>query len=123
MIWTLFHVALGGAIGASLRFLAVIWAARAFGPGFPFGTLAVNVLGSLAMGALFVVLTARSSTLQPFLLTGILGGFTTFSAFSLDAVALWESGHATQAALYVAASVLFSLAALVLGAAIAKSLT
>lgn len=123
MIWTLTQVALGGAIGASLRFAAVIVATRAFGPGFPMGTLAVNVLGSFAMGALFVILTARGSTLHPFLLTGILGGFTTFSAFSLDAITLWESGHVTQAALYVAASVILSLAALVLGAAIARSFT
>jgi fluoride exporter len=123
MFWTLSQVALGGAIGASLRFAAVIAATRAFGPGFPVGTLAVNVLGSLAMGALFVILTARGSTLHPFLLTGVLGGFTTFSAFSLDAVTLWDSGHATHAALYVVASVLLSLAALVLGAAIARSFT
>lgn len=122
MIWTLSHVALGGAIGASLRFLVVAAATRAFGGSFPIGTLAVNVAGSLAMGALFVLLTSRTS-LQPFLLTGILGGFTTFSAFSLDAVTLWDSGQATQAALYVAASVIFSLAALIAGAAIARSFT
>lgn len=123
MIWTLSQVALGGAIGASLRFLAVLAAARAFGAGFPFGTFAVNVAGSFAMGALFVILAARGSTLQPFVLTGILGGFTTFSAFSLDAVRLYEGGHAAQAAIYVAASVTLSLAALILGAAIARSLT
>jgi fluoride exporter len=123
MFWTLTQVAAGGAIGAVLRFLAVIGATRAFGPGFPMGTLAVNIAGSFLMGLLFVILTARGSTLHPFLMTGILGGFTTFSAFSLDAVTLWEGGHATQAALYVAASVIFSLAALLVGAAIARSLT
>ncbi|MCU0800460.1 MAG: fluoride efflux transporter CrcB [Rhodobacteraceae bacterium] len=123
MIWTLSQVALGGAIGAALRFLAVLAAARIFGSGFPFGTLAVNVAGSFAMGLLFVLLTARGSVLHPLLLTGILGGFTTFSAFSLDAVTLWEGGRATAAALYVVASVLLSLAALIAGAAIARSLT
>jgi fluoride exporter len=123
MIWTLSQVAAGGAIGAVLRFGTVLGAARLFGTGFPVGTLVVNIAGSLAMGFLFVILTARGSTLHPFFLTGILGGFTTFSAFSLDAVTLWEGGHATQAALYVAASVIFSLAALLLGAAFARSLT
>ena len=122
MIWTLAQVALGGAIGASLRFLAVTAAARAFTGSFPIGTLAVNVAGSLAMGALFVLLTTRTH-LHPLLLTGILGGFTTFSAFSLDAVRLWETGQPNQAALYVVASVILSLAALLIGAAIARSIT
>jgi fluoride exporter len=123
MIWTLSQVALGGAIGASLRYLAVLAFARAFSGSFPIGTLTVNAVGSLAMGVLFVILTARGSTLHPFLLTGILGGFTTFSAFSLDAVALYESGQPMQAAVYVAASVILSLAALMFGAAIARSFT
>ncbi|MFM2389119.1 MAG: fluoride efflux transporter CrcB [Pseudomonadota bacterium] len=123
MIWTLSQVALGGAIGASLRYLMVFATARAFSGSFPIGTLAVNVAGSFAMGLLFVILTARGSHLHPFLLTGILGGFTTFSAFSLDAVTLWESGQPTQAAVYVSASVILSLAALIAGAAIARTLT
>ena len=123
MIWILSQVALGGAIGASLRYLSVTGATRALGASFPFGTLMVNVTGSFLMGLLFIILHARGSSLSPLLLTGILGGFTTFSAFSLDAVTLWASGQPTQAALYVAASVIFSLAALVLGAAIARSFT
>jgi fluoride exporter len=122
MIWTLSQVALGGAIGASLRFLVTTATARAFSGAFPIGTLAVNTAGSLLMGLLVVLLSARTQ-LHPFLLTGILGGFTTFSAFSLDAVTLWESGQANTAALYVAASVILSLAALILGAAIARALT
>jgi fluoride exporter len=122
MIWTLSQVALGGAIGASLRFLVTTATARAFAGPFPIGTLVVNVAGSLVMGLLFVLLASRTQ-LHPFLLTGVLGGFTTFSAFSLDAVALWERGLGTQAALYVAASVILSIAALILGAAIAKAFT
>jgi fluoride exporter len=123
MIWTLSHVAAGGAIGAVLRFAAVLGAARLFGAGFPIGTMIVNVAGSLAMGFLFVILTARGSGLHPFLLTGILGGFTTFSAFSLDAVTLWERGDAVQAGLYVCGSVILSILALALGAVIARAIT
>lgn len=123
MIWTLSQIALGGAIGACLRHLAVLGALRALGPGFPYGTLAVNVLGCFCMGLFFVILSTRGNILSPFLLTGVLGGFTTFSAFSLDALRLWEAGNLAQAALYIAASLLLSLAALVLGAAIARSLT
>jgi fluoride exporter len=123
MIWTLSQVAAGGAIGAVLRFATVLGAARVLGAGFPFGTMIVNVAGSLAMGFLFVILTARGSSLHPFLLTGILGGFTTFSAFSLDAITLWERGDAFQAGLYVVASVMLSILALAFGALIARAIT
>ena len=110
---TLFQVALGGAIGSVLRFLTVAAA------GAPMGTLIVNVLGSLAMGALFVALTARAG-LSPLLMTGVLGGFTTFSAFSLDTLKLWQSGQILPALAYVAASVILSLIAVAIGAAWAK---
>lgn len=111
MIWTLTQVALGGAIGSALRFLTVA------SLGAPLAVLAVNVVGSFAMGVAFVVLSAR---LSPLLMTGVLGGFTTFSAFSLDALKLWEAGQTTQAALYVAGSVVLSLGAVALGAALAR---
>lgn len=124
MSLTLFHVALGGAIGASLRHLTNVGAARLFGPGFPIGTLVVNVLGSFLMGVLVVALSRKGMAhLSPLLLTGLLGGFTTFSAFSLDALTLWERGAALQATLYVGASVLLSLAALAAGLFLARSLT
>jgi fluoride exporter len=106
-----------------LRFATVLGAVRIFGAGFPVGTMVVNVAGSLAMGFLFVILTARGSGLHPFLLTGILGGFTTFSAFSLDAVTLWERGDAFQAGLYVCASVILSILALAFGAILARTMT
>jgi fluoride exporter len=113
MIWTLTQVAVGGALGSVLRYLAVS------SVGAPLGTLVVNVLGSLVMGALFVVLLGRTQ-LSPLLMTGVLGGFTTFSAFSLDALRLYQAGQPGQAALYVAGSVLLSLAAVALGAALTR---
>ena len=116
MIWTLSQVALGGAIGASLRYLSNISAMRIFGPGFPYGTLFVNILGSFAMGVLIVALAKKGGThLAPFLMTGILGGFTTFSAFSLDSFTLWERGDITTALAYVAGTVILSLGALAAG--------
>ncbi len=113
MFLTLAQVALGGAIGSTARYLTVV------AVGTPLATALVNVLGSFAMGVLFVALTARPG-LSPLLLTGILGGFTTFSAFSLDAWKLWQSGQFLQAALYIGASVGLSLLAVALGAALAK---
>ena len=113
MILTLTQVAIGGAIGSVLRYLSVA------GIGAPLGVLLVNVLGSFAMGVLFVVLASRTS-LSPLLMTGVLGGFTTFSAFSLDALKLWQAGETLQAGLYVLASVILSLVAVALGAALAR---
>ena len=119
MLTTLLQVAVGGAIGSTCRYLVTAGAIRACGPGFPYGTLAVNVAGSLAMGVLFVALT-REGRFSPLLLTGVLGGFTTFSAFSLDAFCLWERGAQGAAAAYVLASVILSLAALALGAIVTR---
>ncbi len=121
MIATLFQVALGGAIGASLRYLSGVAAIRVFGPGFPWGTLFVNVAGSVLMGVLVVVLAERGGTrYAPFLMTGILGGFTTFSAFSLDALTLFERGQVGLAAGYVAGSVVLALGGIVLGVTLAR---
>lgn len=118
----LLQVAIGGAIGASARHVAGQVAARAFGTGFPWGTVLVNVTGSFAMGALVVLLAQTGTRLAPLLMTGVLGGFTTFSAFSLDAVTLWERGQAGLAAAYVAGSVILSLAGLLAGMALMRSL-
>jgi CrcB protein len=118
-------VALGGALGSVVRYGVNFAAARAFGLGFPWGTLTVNVAGGLAMGllaALFALRAEASPEAKLFLMTGVLGGFTTFSAFSLDAVALWERGEAGLAAAYVAASVGLSIAALVAGLALGRAL-
>lgn len=124
MITTLLHVAAGGAIGAALRYLVNVGAGRMFGPGFPVGTVIVNVLGSFAMGVLVTVLARKGGNhLAPFLMTGVLGGFTTFSAFSLDALTLWERGQGGAAAIYVLGSVLLSLAGIGAGLFLARSLT
>lgn len=121
MILTLVQVAAGGAIGAILRYLSNVGATRLLGPGFPYGTVFVNVVGSFLMGVLVVVLAHKGGTrLAPFLMTGILGGFTTFSAFSLDTFTIWQRGEAATAALYVLASVALSLAALVAGVALTR---
>ena len=115
------QVAIGGALGAMLRYLAGAGVARLASSGFPAATLGVNVLGSFAMGVLAVTLARSSPHLAPLLLTGLLGGFTTFSAFSLETVTLIEEGRAGAAALYVAASVLLSIGALAAGLAMART--
>jgi CrcB protein len=122
MIQTLLQVAIGGAIGSAGRYLVNVGAMRLAGPGFPWATLAVNIAGSFVMGVLVVVLAEGGNRLAPFLMTGVLGGFTTFSAFSLDAVALYQRGEAGLAAAYVTASVAVSLAALIAGMACARAL-
>jgi CrcB protein len=113
MMMTLVQVALGGALGSVLRFMTVAAVPA------PFGTLTVNVLGSFVMGVLFIALAGRSG-LSPLMMTGILGGFTTFSAFSLDALKLWQAGQVLPGLAYAAASVILSLIAVALGAALAK---
>ena len=111
-------VAAGGAIGAALRHLSGIAALRIMGAGFPWGTLFVNVLGSFIMGlfiAWMVKKTGVSNDMRLFVATGILGGFTTFSAFSLDVADMVERGAMGGAFIYIAASVIISLAAVFIG--------
>ena len=112
-------VAAGGAIGAAMRHLVNMASLRILGPSFPWGTLLVNIAGSLAMG-LFIGWLARrtgstSAELRLFVATGILGGFTTFSAFSLDFANLWQRGDGLMAAGYAFASVTLSLIAVFAG--------
>ena len=124
MFGTVLSVAAGGAIGASLRYLTGVAILRTIGhTGFPLAIITVNVLGSFLMG-LFVALAAERGLthLSPFLATGILGGFTTFSAFSLEAVNLYERGDIGHAALYVTASVVLSILGLILGLLVARAL-
>lgn len=121
MITTFLQVGLGGAIGAMLRFGAVLACARLSLFGMPVGVLAVNVLGSMLMGAVAVWTRQKGLMhLDPLLLAGILGGFTTFSAFSLEAVTLYERGAPGAALGYVIGSVALSLAGLVAGALLAR---
>ncbi len=120
-------VFVGAGLGGVLRHGVNVGVGRIAGAGFPWGTLAVNVAGGLAMGLLAGWLALRadwaaSQQARLFLATGLLGGFTTFSAFSLDALLLWERGAALQAAAYVAASVALSIGALAAGLAIVRGL-
>jgi CrcB protein len=119
-------VAVGGAIGSVCRYLVAVGAMRLFGPDFPWGTLAVNVAGSLLMGMFVEMLALRfdgSQALRLFVAVGFLGGFTTLSSFSLDAYVLWERGAVAAAAGYVAASLVLSLAGLVAGLSIVRILS
>jgi CrcB protein len=116
-------VALGGALGASLRYLVVLFGLRLSEGGFPWPVLSVNILGSFLMGCA-VVLFARQElgAWAPFLMVGVLGGFTTFSAFSLDAYVLFEKGEVWAAALYVGLSVGLSILGLALGVSVTRGL-
>ena len=122
MFSTMLLVALGGAIGAALRFLAGVAVLRLTGPAdFPLAIITVNVVGSFLMGVFVVLAAHRGLThLSPFVMTGLLGGFTTFSAFSLETVTLMERGDYNAAGLYVALSVGLSLAGLMAGLWLAR---
>ncbi len=121
-------VFVGAGIGGALRHTVNSACLRYCGPDFPLGTMLVNIAGSLVMGLLagYFAFKAGESWSQParlFATTGLLGGFTTFSAFSLDAVLLWERGQAGMAAFYVLGSVILSLAGLVAGLALVRAMT
>jgi CrcB protein len=111
-------VAAGGALGATLRHAVNQIALQALGADFPWGTLAVNILGSFIMGVFvgaFALFWDASQTLRLFLTVGVLGGFTTFSAFSLDSVLLLQRGQLIEAVSYILGSVILSLGGLVAG--------
>lgn len=117
-------VMLGGAIGSGFRHLTNVGAMRIAGPNFPFGTLTVNLVGCFLMGVFIALLARRSGDAQSvrlFFATGVLGGFTTFSAFSLDFATLWGRGTTDIAFLYVAVSVLGSLVAIFAGLWLVRS--
>jgi CrcB protein len=119
-------VFLGGGVGAAIRHGMNIGVARALGTAFPYGTLIINVTGSLVMGLIagyFALKGDASQHWRLFLTTGILGGYTTFSAFSLDAALLYERGEAGAAGIYVLSSVVLSIAGLFAGLAIVRSFT
>jgi len=123
MLITFLQVGLGGAIGSMLRYGIGLAVARSAYAGFPLAILPVNVIGSFLMGLVVVYTIQRDVTyFNPFLTSGILGGFTTFSAFSLEAFTLYEQGEMGQAALYVFLSVFLSILGLALGVWLARSL-
>ena len=116
----------GGAIGAMARHGVGAIALRLLGPNFPWATLTVNFLGSAAMGVFIAWLVARephSSVLRAFVATGVLGGFTTFSTFALDAVTLYRDRTLMIAGAYVAASVVLSICGLAAGLAAGRGLS
>lgn len=121
----LLWVAIGGALGSMARYGVNVWSGRVFGTEFPWHTLIVNVLGCFIMGALTGLMAQKlnvSQEVRAFLTTGILGGLTTFSAFSLDVALLVERKATVAAGAYVAASVLFSLAAVFAGLHLIRTL-
>jgi fluoride exporter len=117
-------VFLGGGLGAAIRHGVNILAAGWLGTAFPYGTLFINVAGSFVMGLIaeyFALKAGLPQHLRLFLTTGILGGFTTFSAFSLEAALLYERGQVVGAAIYVVASVVLAIAGLFAGLAIVRA--
>lgn len=123
MLFNVSLVALGGAIGSSLRYLSGLALTRSFGIGYPLGVLPVNIIGSFLMGLFFVYAHHKGYTsANLFVMTGMLGGFTTFSAFSLEAVTLMERGQFGQAALYIGLSVGLSILGLMAGLAAARGI-
>lgn len=118
-------VALGGALGAVARYGLNEAAIRLFGVAFPWGTLAVNVVGSVTMGVLIELMAlvwSPGPEVRAFLVVGVLGAFTTFSTFSLDAVVLAQRGEAWAAAAYVAASLVLCIGGLIAGLRLARVL-
>jgi CrcB protein len=116
----------GGGLGATLRHVINLVCARGLGTGFPWSTFIINITGSLVMGLIAGYLAFKGEASQPwrlFLMTGILGGYTTFSAFSLDTAILYERGELGLAALYVLGSVVLSIAGLFAGLALVRHLT
>jgi CrcB protein len=120
-----FWVALGGAIGSAARYGVNVWSGRLLGTAFPWHTLIVNLLGCFTMGLLTGLMALRLNIgheARAFLTTGILGGFTTFSAFSLDFALLVERKALMSAGAYAAGSVLCSLAAVIAGLHLARAM-
>ncbi|HUG62396.1 MAG TPA: fluoride efflux transporter CrcB [Methylomirabilota bacterium] len=118
-------VAAGGALGSVCRHLISVAALKLLGGSFPWGTLAVNATGSFAMGAFIAYLTRFGGdvALRLAVATGFLGGFTTYSTFSLEVVVLYERGQPALAAAYIAASILLSLAGIAAGLSLVRTIT
>jgi fluoride exporter len=125
LMLSFFWVALGGAVGSALRFGVNLAAPQVLGTGFPWATFIVNILGSFVMGLLSAALVEKFSDqpdLRLFVTTGVLGGFTTFSAFSLDVFGLMQRGENSVAIVYVLASVSLSILAVFAGFMVARAL-
>lgn len=126
MIPAIIQVAIGGAIGSVCRYLTGQVAERLLGTGLPYGTLAANLIGSMLMGIAFVFLSdnlGEAGKYSPLLMTGFLGGYTTFSAYSLEAWQLFDSGRPIAALGYAGGSAALAIASLAVGIALAKALS
>ena len=126
MGWGYVIVFIGGGLGAALRHGVARASLAYLGPAFPYGTLFVNLLGGLLMGVFAEVFLSRgggSQELRLFLTTGLLGGFTTFSAFSLEAAGMWQRSDYAALIFYIVASVLLSIGALFVGMAAVRMAT
>jgi fluoride exporter len=122
-VWTMLMIALGATAGANLRYALSVWAARQWGTAFPYGTLLINVSGSFMIGVVMVLLTTRFSSSDAWrllLVTGLLGGFTTFSSFSYECYMLLISGSWLAAGLNILASVGLGLVGVFLGVGMAR---
>ncbi len=118
-------IALGGALGSVLRFAAVSYLTPLFGFRFPLGTFAVNLVGSFLIGVAYVLLVEKTTLpveWRLFFITGLLGGFTTFSAFSLEMLQLWQTGHVVNALVYASSSVILGLLMALLGMALTQKI-
>lgn len=119
------YVAVGGAIGSVIRYAMMNLIGHHWGNIFPYATVIINITGSLLMGLLIGwlarTLPANAPDMRLFLAVGVLGGYTTFSSFSLDAIILMENGKWLQMLIYIASSVIFSLAGLLAGLAIMRN--
>lgn len=118
-------VGAGGSLGSVLRYLVGLWMLQRAGPAFPWGTLFVNVTGSFLIGFLAEFIMHKmgaSPEMRVFLITGVLGGYTTFSAFSLDAIALLEHGQTMSGLAYIVASVGLSMLAVFAGLALMRAM-
>jgi CrcB protein len=118
-LWSLTYVAVGGAFGSMCRYVLMALVSRYATSGFPYGTFAVNVLGSFAMGVWIAVMAnmmpSRAKDLHLLISVGFLGGFTTFSAFTIDTFLLMEKGMMVESVLYVIGSFIVSLLGLIAG--------
>jgi fluoride exporter len=124
-MWTYVAIAIGGVLGCWARYAQTTLVQAILGRDFPFATLSINVLGSFLMGFLFIVTLERLTIAPPLrtgVLTGVLGGYTTFSTFAMESLLLVEGGEPLMAALYMALSVVLGFAAAFGGAYIARSL-
>ncbi len=122
---TILAIAVGGGIGSVARYLLTLWCERLLGEDFPYGIFLANIIGSFAIGICFVFLLERAGLpelARSLLMVGFLGGFTTFSAFSLQTISMLQSGRWPEAMIYVFGSVLLSLFGAWAGIVLARQL-